>query len=187
MVLSDRADNYNREFVKYPASRLQYSGGQITGVWMIGNDYSGSGFYGSYPPGYLKRMMALFPDKKRVLHLFAGSLPEGNYERVDINPELKPDIVVDAHRLGRLRRKFDVIFADPPYSKEDAMKYGYPMVNRYKVIQQCALSLSKGGFLVWLDTVWPMHSKKELKLVGLIAIVRSTNHRVRLVSFFERV
>ncbi|MND07635.1 hypothetical protein D3C83_297470 [compost metagenome] len=43
-----------------------------------------------------------------------------------------------------------------------------------------------GGHLVWLDTTWPMHRKAEWRTVGRITIVRSTNHRVRMISIFER-
>ncbi len=33
------------------------------GTWLLGNDYRNrSSFYGAYPPGFLKRLAALFPD-----------------------------------------------------------------------------------------------------------------------------
>jgi hypothetical protein len=79
------------------------------------------------------------------------------------------------------------------------------MVNRGKALRALAQVIQPGGWLVWLDTVWPMHSKLEwasaasIALVtdweledgewdstGLIALVRSTNHRVRMVSMFQR-
>ena len=41
--------------------------------------------------------------------------------RVDINPEVNPDLVCDVHELSMyLDTKFDIIFADPPYSDEEA-------------------------------------------------------------------
>ena len=42
------------------------------------------------------------------------------------------------------------------------------------------------AFVVWLDTVWPMHRKDTWRTVGRILLQRSTNHRVRLVTLFER-
>lgn len=36
-----------------------------------------------------------------------------------------------------------------------------------------------------IDQVWPMHRKAEWKTWGTIGLVRSTNHRMRLVSMFE--
>jgi len=56
------------------------------------------------------------------------------------------------------------------------------------VIEQCAQVLRPGGHLVWLDESWPMHNKEtQFRTVGVIAIVRSTNHRVRAAFILERV
>ena len=43
-----------------------------------------------------------------------------------------------------------------------------------------------GGWLVWLDTQLPMYRKDQWTNVAQIGLVRSTNHRVRLVSIFQR-
>lgn len=160
-------------------------------MWVLGNDYRNrTPFYGAYPPAYLRRVMALFPDKRRVLHLFSGSLPKGDYTRFDIRRDLEPEVCGDAHRLTKHvgESAFDLILADPPYSAEDAAKYGsMPMVQRKVVVSECARALATGGHLVWLDTVLPMYRKAELTLCGLIGIVRSTNHRFRMVTIFEKV
>jgi hypothetical protein len=47
--------------------------------------------------------------------------------------------------------------------------------------------LPLGGYLVWLDMVHPMYRKTDLKLWGQIGIVRSTNHRYRLVTMWTRL
>jgi hypothetical protein len=78
-----RAHNYSKEFAKYPASHsLMTEDRWISAQWLLGNNYKssaknddGTPFYGAYQPEYLKRIMALFPDAPRALHLFAGSLP----------------------------------------------------------------------------------------------------------------
>ena len=64
--------------------------------------------------------------------------------------------------------------ADPPYSADDAKRYGTPMVNRAKALNALAAVVPVGGHLVWLDTAWPMHSKQQWLTVGRVAIVRST-------------
>ena len=38
----------------------------VMGIWGIGNNYKGSGYHGSYPPGYLKRVMSMFPDAENI-------------------------------------------------------------------------------------------------------------------------
>lgn len=185
--LDERVKLYNGAFVHYPG--MFYDKGWILGVWNIGNNYKGSGYHGSYPPSYLRRITSLFPDCKKVLHLFSGSLVPGKYIRFDINGELEPDVVGDAEELSQHVKEnhFDIIYADPPYTESDALKYGNPMVNRNKVVKECHKVLKPGGFLCWMDMVLPMYSKKQFKRVGEISISRSTNHRVRCVFIFQKV
>jgi hypothetical protein len=160
----------------------------ISGVWVLGNDYRGSGYYGAYPPNFVKRVMALFPDAQKVLHLFSGSLPPGPYTRFDIQGS-NADIIGDAHELSKYfgTGSFDLILADPPYTGEDANHYGTPMIRRNKVLAECATILQPEGFLVWLDQVLPMFHKRTLHLCGAIGIVRSTNHRFRVASIFKKL
>ena len=109
--------------------------------------------------------------------------------RFDIRPEMEPDVVGDARQLSGYFEpgSFDLILADPPYSEEDALHYGKPMVNRNKVLSECLKILKQGGHLVWLDQALPMFRKTEWRLWGAIGVVRSTNHRVRMVFIFEKV
>jgi len=159
----------------------------LCGMWILGNEYRGTGYYGSYPPNYLKRVLALFPDADRILHLFSGSLPSGRYTRFDCRPGA--DVVGDAHELSKYfqGQGFDLILADPPYTDEDAGHYGSPMVNRNKVLAECAKVLEPGGFVVWLDQVLPIFRKDTFHLCGAIGIVRSTNHRFRVASIFRKL
>ena len=190
MTLRDRAMAYCRAFPQYPPLRADDR--WIDGMWFTGNNYKGSGYHGAYPPQYLKRIMSLFPDKtesREILHLFSGSLPKGDYITCDLNPENDPDIICSAEELSSVTGfvgRFDLILADPPYSDEDANKYGYPMVNRNKVVSECSKILKVGGHLVWLDQVLPMYRKAEIIHCGAIGMVRSTNHRFRVVSIFEK-
>lgn len=188
--LAERACYYNRAFPKYPP--LVTTERWLYGIWMIGNNYqSANQFYGEYPPSYLQRIYSLFPDAQGILHLFSGSIRIDHEAEItfDINPELNPDIVGDAHRLSTYFESnyFDLILADPPYSAEDSEHYGTPMVNRNIVVKECYKVLTPGGYLVWLDQVLPMYRKSEVVLDGTIGIIRSTNHRFRIVSIFRRL
>jgi hypothetical protein len=192
-------ESYNESRVgrRYPASRLRIDverGGPVAyGTWLIGNDYRNkTRYYGAYPAGYLERVAALFPeetDASDVLHVFSGSLPRGNYCRCDVNPANGAELQCDVLQLPRqvTHAGWRLVIADPPYTSADAARYGTPMVNRGKVFRALAGVTVRGGHVVWLDTVWPMHSKTEWRTVGRIALIRSTNHRIRLVSIFERI
>jgi len=206
VTLRDRADAYNTAYAKYPASHLRIvterGGDCLYGIWLIGNDYRAkSDLYGAYPPSYLTRVQSLFPDaygttwdvmnagdEHRTLHAFSGSLPKGPYLRVDVNERRRPDRGMSVYDLPThfASNQFVLTLADPPYSAEDAREYDTPMVNRRAALAAIALVTEAHGHLVWLDTVWPMFSKRQWRTVGRIGLVRSTNHRVRLVSIFER-
>lgn len=186
--LIHRADLYRKAFPKYKPLRVDER--WMDGIWFMGNQYKGSGYYGSYPPGYLKRIMSMFPDAEKILHLFSGSLPScKEYFTFDINDNLEADVIGDAHSLSHyfdLRKKFDLVLADPPYSEEDSLHYGVPMLNRNQVLKECCKIIKKGGFLLWMDQILPMYRKTDWTHCIAIGIVRSTNHRFRLVSGFRR-
>ncbi len=180
------AGNYNSAYPDRPP--LCYTDRWLYGIWNVGNDYRNkTRFYGAYPNSILKRYEVMFGVEGDILHLFSGSLSKNDYTRFDLRQ--KADIYGDAHELGQHFKSntFDIVYADPPYSEADAVKYETSMINRHKVIKQVYKVLRKGGLLVWLDTVYPMHSKNQFKCIGEIGLVRSTNHRVRMIFIFKKV
>ena len=84
-------------------------------------------------------------------------------------------------------KEFDLILADPPYSIEDSEHYSPTMVKRNKVMKALGKKAKGGTHVVWLDQVLPMYRKDEWKLVGIIGMVKSTNHRFRVVTIFEKI
>lgn len=189
MLLAQRIDNYVKE-TKFPRSLFISEDERIVGTWVMGNNYRvSSNFYGGYPHGYLKRIKALFPEKKNVLHLFCGKVDTEILpgKTVDINPELNPDYIDDAQSLEQVPlEQFDLVLADPPYSVEDAIHYQTSMIKRNKVVK--ALDrLPSGAHIVWLDQVLPMYRKDTFKVVGYIGMVKSTNHRFRVITILERL
>lgn len=201
MTLQERADAYATAFARFPASYLRVVQEQgepcLYGTWLIGNDYRRKHhFYGEYPPSYVDRVMALFPDvdEDSVLHAFSGSVPAGRYLRLDSNPAHRPDLLGSVYDVRALldqdypdpRYSAQLVLADPPYSAADAEQYETAMVDRRRAMAALSEVVGVGRHLVWLDCVWPMHRKTEWRTVGRIALIRSTNHRIRLISIFER-
>ena len=205
---ADRAASYSRAFPKWPAPRVDAR--WIDGMWVLGNDYRNkSPLYGAFPPGLLKRAFALFPDATSVLHLFSGSLTDEHVReawqaahpktlflprqvrfdnaRMPEAAAADPDVVGDAADVGSLPHRFDLAIVDPPYEKADAKRYGVKLPNKKLIVAELAKVVRPGGHLVWLDTKLPMFRKLEWEWVGAFGIVRSTNHRVRLLSIFRRV
>ena len=183
-----RIANYVR-VTKFPRSLFVAEDGRVVGTWIMGNDYRvKSEYYGGYPAGYLKRIQSLFPEKRRILHLFSGKvdltmLPG---DTVDINPDLAPTYVDDAQRLEHVPLgQYDLVLADPPYSNDDAERYGTTMVKRNTVLSALR-GLSAGAHIVWLDQVLPMYRKDSFDVEAVIGMVKSTNHRFRVVTIFRK-
>jgi 16S rRNA G966 N2-methylase RsmD len=165
---------------------------RVTATWWMGNNYRNkTSYYGAYPPMYLKRIESMFPyDMYNVLHLFSGTVSNSTtYTTFDCNADLKPNIVGNAEEVHKhfKRSEFDVIFADPPYRSGDAEKYGVKLPNKKKVVESCHEILIKGGILIWLDESLPMYRKEMWDVVGFITVVRSTNHRFRVATLYQKL
>lgn len=189
MNWQERIDNYVK-VTGYPKSLFVGEDGRVVGTWIMGNNYTvKSTYYGGYPAGYLRRIKSLFPDKRRVLHLFSGKVDLATMpgDTVDITAELSPTYVDDAHTLERVPLgDYDLVLADPPYSVEDADRYQTTMVKRNKVMSALR-GLAAGAHVVWLDQVLPMYRKDAFAIEAVIGMVKSTNHRFRVVTVFDRL
>lgn len=189
MTWPERIDSYV-QLTKFPRSLFIAEDGRVVGTWIMGNNYRvKSSYYGGYPAGYLRRIRALFPDKKAVLHLFSGKVDLAAFpgDTVDINGGLQPTYVDDAQRLEKVPLgKYDLVLADPPYSVEDCDHYGTSMIKRNSVMR--ALSrLPEGAHVVWLDQVLPMYRKDAFSVDATIGMWKSTNHRFRGITVFRRL
>lgn len=184
MNLKDRVNNYHTKYPNY--SKLIINRDCIEGMWVMGNNYTTkTSLYGAYPHGYLDRIHSLFPlIPGKTLHLFSGSLPDSpDYDKVDYNTGL------DAETFSEIipHDTYELILADPPYSVEDCERYGCCMVKRNVVFKQAYNVLKKGGYLIWLDQVLPNYKKTDFKIEGRIGMVKSTNHRFRVITIFKKI
>lgn len=191
----DRITNYLFE-TKLPRSLFIGGDGRMIGYWIMGNNYQvKSGFYGGYPATYLKRVRALYPDRRKVLHLFSGAVDLETFpgDTVDINlalamthPKGGMHYVDDAQSLERVPLKqYTLVLADPPYSVEDAEHYKTTMVKRDKVVRALQ-GLPSGAHVVWLDQVCPKWRKDFFDLAACVGMQRSSGHRDRTMRIFVR-
>lgn len=188
MQWEDRIESYVRA-TGFPRSLFVSQDGRVVGTWIMGNDYRvRSEYYGGYPAGYLRRVRSLFPEKKRTLHLFSGKVDLTTFpgDTVDINPDFNPTYIDDAQSLRRVPLEvYDLVLADPPYSVEDAVRYETTMVKR-NVVMRALQRLHVGAHVVWLDQVLPMYRKDAFDQEAVIGMVKSTNHRFRVITIFKR-
>lgn len=195
MTLHDRCIAYARSPLgqRYPDSipYVSPSGRWVYGHWTIGALFkNATRYYGAYPPTFIDRVRAMFPDvrDRQLLHVFAGELPAGKYTRLDIKPELKPEICGSVYDIATLtpRRDFRLAMADPIYSAADAKVYGTKPVDKGRTMRALAGVMPCGSHVVWLDSSVPQYRADQWLNWGDIDLRRSTNHRRRGVLFFER-
>jgi len=200
MTWRERIDSYAKA-TGFPVSLSIGQDGRVFGIWVMGNNYQvASTYYGGYPHGYLQRTKGLFPDKKQILHLFSGSITgaaDGTGsgvqmimpgETVDLSGAFRPTYIDDAQTLIKVPlEKYDLVMADPPYSVEDAEHYGTSMVKRNKVMSALGERLTPGAHVVWLDQVLPMYRKDDFEVEAYIGMVKSTNHRFRVITIFRKL
>jgi hypothetical protein len=185
----ERAKSFSRKFPNY--APLVVHNNRLYGTWVIGALYRRrTGYYGEYPYTVKERILALFPDCEKRLHLFSGTVKDLNSITFDINPELKPTICDDVRNVRKYEhvfREVDLVIADPPYEKKDFEMYNQKPFNKAKVIRDLGEMMQPKTYLAWLDVIVPIYSKKTWNLLGHIGLVVSTNTRVRMWTLLEHV
>lgn len=179
-------DNLNRTFSQYPITI--FDKGWIYGVWYLGTAWKRAALYGQYPPHFLDRALALFPDSKPILHCPSGTV-KGPGITVDIknNNIVRPMVVADSSALPFKDKSFDLILSDPPYSQEDCKKYGVAKFSLPKTMKEFYRVLKHGGHLGMLHVYYPAYSGKQWALRGLICVVTGFLRRARLFSILEKL
>lgn len=189
--------NLNKTFKNYPVSFTDENGDSIEdkgwcyGVWFCGTSFTKVKLYGQYPPTFLNRALALFPEAKDVLHAPSGSLvdmPE-NHVTLDIYEDdvRKPMFKGDCGSMPFSDSSFDLVLSDPPYTEEDSRLYGCAKFPEKKFMAECARVLKPNAHLGFLAYHYPSYRRKDWKLVGLFAVVTGFSRRTRMFSVFQNL
>ena len=124
-------------------------------------------------------------DKKKILHPFGGKAEFGI--RVDINPEVKPDVVGDAHNLPFENNKFELVILDPPYTDNLSKKLYQTSKIKYKKYTSEAVRVCKsGGFIAVYHWVWTPRLPKT-KYHKIIVVLPGQWHRARVCCVFQKI
>jgi SAM-dependent methyltransferase len=186
-VLAARVNALNKKWPKTVVDK-----GWLYGVWYCGTGFQKQTYYGQYPLTFVRRIAAMFPTSDyRMLHLCSGSCYIEGATNVDIHkptPEnhVRCDVVADVEDLPFKAGSFDVTLIDPPYSEEDASRYGVKrLIRPKKTVAEVRRVLAPGGWLLWLDEKYPSFRRQEWDLRGLVGIVTGEGRRTRILSMFQ--
>lgn len=103
-------------------------------------------FRGGFPLHFEKKLLRLYGSPKIVLHPFGGKAEYG--WRIDVNPDVEPDIVADAHQLPIRDNSIDMIILDPPYSEEYSKEiFGTGKVRYWTYIREAVRVCKPGGYI----------------------------------------
>ena len=147
---------------------------------------SKSQYIGSFPLHFESRLLDLLkiPRGAMTLHPFGGKAEYGI--RLDLNPEVKPNVVADAHPLPFRDTVFDLVICDPPYSDELGDRlYKTPPVSFKKYTKEAIRVLKEDGHLV----IFPVIATPQVPgsvLVKRIFIEHRLWHRLRCVHIHKK-
>lgn len=155
----------------------------ITDVWILAR--SKTHYYGGYPEGFLWRARVLVPG--RIVHLCGGTVqPTEQDFTVDLNPDLRPSLVADARDTGLPDDSFDGCLIDPPYTPDDAAKYGCEYPQPADLVREGYRLVRPGGRVGLLHYVVPRPPAKDAKLVAMVSVVVGFGNRARVFTVFEK-
>ena len=127
-----------------------------------------------------------------ILNVFCGMNRWGI--RVDINQEVKPDILCDVHKLSEYLNpgniKFDIILADPPYSNKEAKElYNISIKLNYKKwTSECDKFLRIGGlFIIYHKYIVPNPNPDKYEIVKRVFIGNRIWHLTRVAIYFQKI
>lgn len=149
----------------------------------------GPPIFGQYPKGFLpwaheRICLRGSPD---LLHVCSGGLgPETRGIRVDIRPEVHPDVVADGTNLPFDDESFDGVLIDPPYSVEYAEElYGVDYPRPSALLREAARVLRPGRRVGMLHFLVP-NPPPGLSIVEIHGVTTGTGYRIRAFTVYQK-
>lgn len=143
---------------------------------------------GGYPKGFVEWALAEMGCSRLgdVLHLCSGSMLTG--VRVDIRPEVSPDIVADCRAVPFPAESFDWIMADPPYAQDYARnlydtEVSYPKPG--EILTEAARLLRPGGRVGLLHFIVPM-VRRPLHIRAVYGVTTGCGYAIRAWTLMQR-
>lgn len=147
-----------------------------------------SKYVGSFPLHFEKKLLrelGIDPKTHKILHPFGGKAEFGT--RVDINPEVNPDYIGDAHNLNMFENNtFDLVVLDPPYSEEYSRKlYGTGKLKFKSYTAEAVRVCKEGGYIVMYHYLATPRIENTI-LVKRVLMETRVWHKARIIHIHKK-
>lgn len=143
-----------------------------------------SRYKGGFPLYFEQNLVQLLGYPEKILHPFGGMAEFGT--RVDLNADLNPDVIADAHDLPFEDGSFDCVILDPPYSDEEADTiYKTPPLRPSVYTREAVRVLKEGGWLVVYTDKEPARPPRCNHTLRIVVVLRP-HHRARICGVFQK-
>ena len=142
---------------------------------------------GVFPQRFLPWALRVLGNPARCLHVCSGALgPMRGAVRVDLRPEMKPDVVADGRALPLQDGQFDAALIDPPYSVEYAkLLYGTEYPRPSHLLEEAARCVRPNGRIGILHYLVPRAPARTSHL-GVWGITTGCGYRIRAFTVYEK-
>jgi hypothetical protein len=151
-------------------------------------DFPGEHFWGAYPRDFIRWACQVMQcDRQKIVHLCSGSLPKGEGAlRVDIRPEVAPDLIADCRALPLADNSAAAVLLDPPYTVEyakDLYQTEYPRPSALLAeASRIAMPDAPIGFLDFLVPLPPAGARIE----SVYGVTTGPNYRIRAFTILRK-
>lgn len=143
-----------------------------------------SRYRGAFPLYFEQNLIQLLGYPERILHPFGGMAEFGT--RVDLRPEVEPDVIGDAHNLPFEDESFDLVILDPPYSDVEAFEiYGTPRLRPGEYTREAVRVLRPGGWLCVYTDREPTRPPRCNHTLRIVVVLRP-RHSPRICGVFQK-
>ena len=140
---------------------------------------------GSFPLFFEIKLIRLLGNPGKVFHSFGGHSEHGI--RADLNKEVIPDILADAHYLPIKNDEFDLVICDPPYNdKLSEELYKAPPIKYRKYINEAVRICKKDGYIASYHWVWTP-KPVGTEYYKIVVVLPGQWHRSRICCIYKKL
>lgn len=168
--------------------------GPATGIFLLENNFLTGHLRmraegeGAYPTDYLAIIECLFGPEPNTIEVCSRTIREGCFT-VDINPEFKPDLVVDGQTLEGIKdNTFSRWRCDPPYTGNTAKNmYGTEPPKLGKLLVAGARVVKPGSLMFLLCSQQYQNCPASVKRIGFVYISVVPNNETRILNIYVKL